>query len=1307
MSYVSLHNHSDYSNIRGLDSINTLEGLISRALQLNFLGLAITDHDVLSGHVKATQIHEKLDPEKKMKLLLGNEIYISREGLIKENYEKGEKLFHFLLLALNKEGHKQLREISSRAWERSFFLNVPRTPTYESDLQEIIGKSQGNVVATTACLAGFPGTYYGIFKDGAAKMIDNKLKELEKIFGKGNLFLEIQPSLLKEHKDFNNFMIKNFWGKYPFVFTTDSHYLESNDALYHEQFLQSANRSRDVRSFYSNNYLMTLDDIRTSFYYIDESKINEMIENTISIGERAEFYSLENEQIVPTVSTDYSKDGIESLRKYLKTLTDKKYEYIENYLNTDNIYDVDFIQKIFIGFQERFKKDREVDIYLSRINEELSEIWETSIQIHQPLSKYFTTMAKMIDIIWTEGDSLVGVSRGSAAGFLINYYLRITQIDPLNQPLVMPHWRFIHKDRPGLPDIDIDTEGDKRTKVFHKVQEYFRNIGGDFINVSTFGTEKAKAALRTAGRALDIEDDIISYLVSMIPNERGFDWNLSECMYGEGDRKALPAFKTEMAKHKNLWALAYKIEGLITSISVHASGVIAVNEALTEHNSIMRTSRGIRVTAFNLEDTEYAGGIKYDFLTINALDKIRTTMNLLLEDGILDWHGTLRDTYNHYLLPVNLDYEDQEMWQMVADGQIVDLFQFDTQVGTQAVRLIKPKNIAELSVANSVMRLMPEGEGELPLNTYAGYKHDIRGWYQEMKRAGLSEAEIKILEEHLLPLSGVADSQESAMMLVMDDRIAGFTVTEANSLRRAIGKKEFETMRQTEIMFYQKGTALGTSRKMLEYVWNVQIYRQAGYSFSVLHTMGYSTIALQEMNLAYKFPVIYWNTACLSVNAGAINEEDYHALIEDEIVVIEEDDEEDKKSSKVQYGKIAGAIEKFRKELGLKIALPDINRARFGFVPDAYRNEVLFGLKGITRIGDKLIQTIIENRPYESLWDFIQKLNGEGKTIISKDRVVILIKAGAFDNLTEKTREELLTDFILSVADQKKKLTLQNAKMLIDYNLIPDDYDFQKRIYNYTRYIRKSRDGNRNYILDDIAQEFFYENSYNIDKITIIPQGGQNLHILSSSYWDSIYETEMNYIRKYITDNHDELLNALNTILFNEEYEKYAAGNRLKWELQSLGFYHEAHELEGIDKTFPESVKISKLDDIVDMETIGSFLIKGKRIPKYNIYHIIGTVLDKDKQKHLIVFSTPNGVINVKMYRAQFSVLDKVNFIINEDGEKEVIQDSFFKKGTFLMISGIKEGDIFKPKTYKEHGIDPVLMFEIEDGKFKVAHEKK
>lgn len=835
------------------------------------------------------------------------------------------------------------------------------------------------------------------------------------------------------------------------------------------------------------------------------------------------------------------------------------------------------------------------------------------------------------------------------------------------------------------------------------MQEYFNSIGGDLVSVCTFGTEKSKSALRTAARGLKIDDETISYIVSMIPNERGFDWTLSQCMYGDEDHPAIKKFQEEMGKHKKLWALASKIEGLITRIGVHPSGVIALNEKITEHNSLMKTSRGVTVTAFNLDDTEYAGGLKYDFLTINALDKIRTTINLLLEDGMIDWEGDLRSTYNKYLLPVNLDYDSKEMWNMVHENKIVDLFQFDTPVGVQAVRQIKPKNIAELSVANSIMRLMSDEDQELPLDTYVKHKNDIREWYKEMRFAGLKDDEVEVLEKYIKVLSGVADSQESVMLLTMDPKISNFTVTEANSLRKAIAKKKFDVLEETKKMFFEKGKQIGTSQKMLDYVWYVQIMRQAGYSFSVLHTMGYSTIALQEMNLAYKFPLIYWNTACLSVNAGAVNEEDYEVLIEDGILELDEDDENKRESNKVQYGKVAAAISRFRDNFGLKISLPDINKARFGFTPDAGKNEVLFGLKGITRIGDDLIRTIIANRPYNSLENFLTKLNSGDKKLISKDKVVMLIKSGAFDNIENKSRQDILKDFILSVADQKNRITLQNVNMLINYNMFPDELDFERKVYNFTKYIRKSKIGENYYKLDDVAQSFYYEN-FDENNLEVSGRNGDTIVAIQISKWDNIYNSYMNNVRSWIAQNHDEILNKLNTILFNEEYEKYASGNILTWELDSLNFYHSGHELKDIVKTVP--INISNLSEIIDRETIGVFQIQGKTIPKYKVHHIIGTVLDKDKQKHLVTLSTPDGIISIKLFRTQFSAYDKVVIRYDEDGEKQIVQDSFFKKGTFLIVTGIKDGDLFIPKVYKELGIDPILSFEVKDDKFKKAYQK-
>lgn len=1316
MSYSSLHAHTHYSNIRLLDSINKEDELIDNAFEKGLKAIAITDHDVLSGHVKAIQHYNKKKyAEKDFKLILGNEIYITREGMDKDNYEKGEKFYHFLLLARNLKGHEQLRKLSSIAWSRSWMKSVLRTPTFISDIKEVIAEEKGNIIATTACLAGIPATLYNVYGEDALGQITEQLKELEDLFGKGNFFIELQPINNNEQIPYNKFMIEHFWDEYPFVFTTDAHYLNKEDAIIHKQFLNSKNLSgdREVDKYYSSAYVMTYEEIKNKFYYIDAAKIEQMRLNTIAISDSVEIYDLAHDQIVPTVPVDYPIVPSDLNKKLLPIKEHiENYEYILKFFNSEIEYDIDLISKVFEGFFTHisYKNIEELNEYLERLNYELEQVWETSVRIEQPLSKYFTTMAKMIDIIWEKGDSIVGVSRGSAAGFLVNYLLGITQMDPLRQSLELPAWRFIHKDRPGLPDIDIDTEGSKRLKVFNMVNDYFKNIGGGLINVCTFGTEKSKSALRTAARGLEIDDDVVSFIVSLVPNERGLDWTLDQCMYGDEEHVAIKKFQEEVTRIPNLWKLARKIEGLITRLGVHASGVIAFNEDFTKHNSLMKTTKGVLVSAYNLDDTEYMGGLKYDFLTINALDKIRTTLNLLLEDGELDWEGNLRNTYNKYLLPKNLDYTNEEMWKMVHEGQIVDIFQFDTAVGSQAVKRIKPTNIAQLSVANSVMRLMSEGEGELPLDTYVRFKNDIKEWYREMQLHGLNDKEVKVLEKYLLPLSGVADSQESAMLLVMDPEISGFDVTEANSLRKAIAKKKADVMEETKQMFYEKGKALGASNNLLDYIWNVQIHRQAGYSFSVLHTMGYSTVALQEMNLAYRWPVIYWNTACLSVNAGAVNEEDYESLIDDGIIEIDEDDDNKRENNKIQYGKVAAAISKFREELNLDIRLPNINRAKFGFTPDADNNRVLYGLKGISRVGDNIIREIIANRPYTSLKDFLSKMNSGDRKLISKDKVVMLIKSGAFDEIEEgKTRTEILREYVLIEADQKKKLTLQNVNMLIEKELLPDSLDFYKRVFKFTKYIR--RRGNKYkekwFKVDDVSEAFLEENYQEIEiqEIDEIP-------VISVAEWESIYNREMIMIRLYISKNHDELLARLNNVLFEEEYQKYAKGNELSWELEAISLYHSGHELEGIADTLP--ISITKSNELVEDDIVGYFNIRRKKnntfetivIPRYNISHIIGTVLDKDKQKHTVILSTPEGVVSVKLFRNQFAKYDQTLVERNEEGEKVIIQDSFFKKGTFLIVTGIKRGDTFIPKVYKDIEIDPILMFEIEDGRFKKAYKK-
>ena len=778
----------------------------------------------------------------------------------------------------------------------------------------------------------------------------------------------------------------------------------------------------------------------------------------------------------------------------------------------------------------------------------------------------------------------------------------------------------------------------------------------------------------------------------MIPNERGFDLSLSQCYYGDDDHKPLAEFVREMDSNPQLKKLAFTIEGLVTRLGVHAAGVLIFDGDPWEYNSIMKTSKGLVVSGYNLEDSEQLGGLKYDMLTVAALDKIHATINYLLEDRMIEWQGSLRDTYNKYLLPAVLEYKNKRMWQKLWEGEVIDAFQFDTMVGSQAIRLIKPESLAELAIANSIMRLMAQQGMDLPLDTFVKYKKNLQEWYHEMDLYGISPDEVSILEKHLKVLYGVADSQESVMQLTMDPKITNFSLNEANSLRKAIAKKDFETLQKTKQMFYQKGAEIGTSQYLLDYVWNIQIGRQIGYSFSILHTMAYSTITLQQMNLVHKYPSIYWKTACLSVNAGAINEEDFYNLVEEG--VIELSDEDDVRSSKkIQYGKVASAIGDMRGTIQVK--QPDINLSRMGFTPDAKNNIILYGLKGITRVGDNIIQEIILNRPYSSVQDFVKKMTtSDGKKLISKDKVVNLIKAGAFDRVENRPRKETLHDYIQHIADTKQRITLQNFMMLMRKNLVPDSLEEEKKCYNFTKYIRKQRYKNY-YILDEVAIDYFLER-FPKEKLIKIERDNVSYTAINEGWWDSIYNIFMNTVRDWMRDNHDRLLKALNQSLFDEEFEKYAQGNILDWELEALNFFYSGHPLDRVE--IP--IEISNYNDIKEGEIVGHFLIKGKTIPKMKLSTIAGTVIDKDKQKSIITLATKDAVVDVKLYKQQFAKYSHESNLEESDENYKPNEEDFLVKGNHLVITGIKRGDMFIPKVYKNTGIQEILKLEVKNGKF-------
>lgn len=383
-------------------------------------------------------------------------------------------------------------------------------------------------------------------------------------------------------------------------------------------------------------------------------------------------------------------------------------------------------------------------------------------------------------------------------------------------------------------DVDTDFQASKRPRVTAALKQYFESIGGEVYNIATFGTETAKAALQTAARGLGYDSDLGLYISSLVPIDRGKVRTLHQCYYGDEEKDFNPIlqFIAAMNQYQDIWEVAQKVEGTICRRGLHACGMLIVNEDFCEHNAVMKAPNGTLCSQFELHDSEYMGGVKFDALTTDALDRIRTCLDLLLKYGYIEWHNSLKETYNKYIGLENLDYNTQEMWKEIGDNKISNLFQYDTPVGLATAKLVKPENTMELAIANSLMRLMADESGVMPSETFTKYKNNIELWYNEMKRYGLTEEEIKIMEKHLLANSGVCESQEGIMLISMDENISGFSVKEANKLRKTIAKKKLAEIDSMHEMFMTKGREHGTSDNLLNYVWNVQVKRQLGYSLN-------------------------------------------------------------------------------------------------------------------------------------------------------------------------------------------------------------------------------------------------------------------------------------------------------------------------------------------------------------------------------------------------------------------------------------------------------------------------------------------
>lgn len=453
MEFVgSLHNHSDYSNLRLRDSINKVEDLIDYAIELGHEVIAFTEHESVSNAIKVEKYYKKVkQSHPNFKVILGNEIYLCRENLNAENYEPGkDKFYHFILLAKDAEGHKQIRQLSTRAWNHSFKQGkMTRVPTYYSDLLEIIGQNPGHVIGSTACLGGFlPSKILQYYAEGENENFYNQIigwiKNMEGIFGKGNFYLELQPSNNKEQILVNKKLIQlSKELNIDYIITTDSHYLKKEDAKIHKAYLNSQEGDREVEEFYATTYMMGTEELESYFSYLTREELDTAYQNILGIKNKCEDYTLLKELKIPSLAWKEPK---------VKEISDEwiaRIPYLETFKNSSFNGDVILAQMI-VSKLESDKRLQDERTY-KEVNNNLEATWISSEVNKTHWSAYFLNLQKIIEVCWDSG-TLVGPGRGSGVGFILLYLLDIIQINPLWEKTRTTQWRFLNPDRVSVLD---------------------------------------------------------------------------------------------------------------------------------------------------------------------------------------------------------------------------------------------------------------------------------------------------------------------------------------------------------------------------------------------------------------------------------------------------------------------------------------------------------------------------------------------------------------------------------------------------------------------------------------------------------------------------------------------------------------------------------------------------------------------------------------------------------------------------------------------------------------------------------------
>lgn len=884
-----------------LQSAIQLKPLAKKLCELDMKACAMTDYGNMYGAISFynTMKANNIRP------ILGYEAILTFGSRFDKTatLQAGEKpYYHLILLAKDMEGYQNLVWLSSKAFTEGFHYK-PRI-----DLDLLADKSKGLI----ALSSGFDGfIWHHLRQENDEKAIE-KTKLIEDIVGKGNFFIEIQDHQKDEEKQIQKKIVE-YSKKYeiPLVATNDAHYLTIEDAKAHEILLcigegKTVNEASRTTFGSDQFYLRSAEEM----WQIFGNEFPEALNNTLKIAEMC--------------NIEFPKDENLTLPKYPIP--------VESNCQTIDEY---FRKVVLDGFAERkrtvWDSLREAEQlkyspedYEKRIEKEIETI------INMGFPGYFLIVWEFINYAIEQGIP-VGPGRGSAAGSLVAYCLGITDVDPIEYELLFE--RFLNPERISMPDIDIDFCVRGRAEVINHVTEFY---GRDSVcQIITFGTMASKAAIKDVGRALSLPYGEVEKIAKLIPPPvRGRNVSISQAL------EQVPELKKSMESEphiKQLVDLARRLEGCSRHTSVHAAGVVISPKPLHEIVPITISSKNELTSQYTMTDLEKVGMLKMDFLALTTLTIISDCLNTLKQKtGIeIEWS--------------RVSLKDEKSMALFGEGKTEAIFQFESSGMQEICRRLKPKELEDLAALNALYRPGPLDGGMVD---------DFIARHRGEKKVQYIVPEMK---EILNNTYGILVYQEQIMQLAQ--KLAGYTLGEADMMRRAMGKKKREEMALHEEKFVKGAVSRGIKQEKAEEIFKLMA-QFADYGFNRSHSVAYAYVAFQTAYLKAHYPAYFYAS----------------------VLSHESDD-----SAKVY--KYSNEL----RSLGLKLLPPDINESDMGFTP--LDNAVRFGLSAIKGIGEASISAVIESRKsgrFTSLFDFTSRIDPGS---VNRRGLESLITAGAFDSL--------------------------------------------------------------------------------------------------------------------------------------------------------------------------------------------------------------------------------------------------------------------------------------------------------------------